>query len=138
MVGLYPLSDIIKHCFEKCGFPTDDYVAMAQDSDEEFEMLYNEISKNCSIGEYAEVDKCIEEVVNVETASSDLKDENEDESQERSSSSKITPKETLSLLNKLHLFATYNENNDLQHRIDDIITTSIRTKKKALITDFFH
>ena len=73
----------------------------------------------------------------METASSDLKDENEDESQERSSSSKIIPKETLSLLNKVHLFATYNENNDLQHRIDDIITTSIRTKKQALITDFF-
>ena len=76
-------------------------------------------------------------MVNVETASSDLKDENEDESQERSSSSKIIPKETLSLLDKVHLFATYNENNDLQHRIDDIITTSIRTKKQALITDFF-
>ena len=76
-------------------------------------------------------------MVNAETASSDLKDENEDESQERSSSSKIIPKETLSLLDKVHLFATYNENNDLQHRIDDIITTSIRTKKQALITDFF-
>ena len=61
-------------------------------------------------------------MVNAETASSDLKDENEDESQERSSSSKIIPKETLSLLDKVHLFATYNENNDLQHRIDDIIT----------------
>ena len=73
----------------------------------------------------------------METASSDLKDENEDESLERSSSSKIIPKETLSLLDKVHLFATYNENNDLQHRIDDIITTSIRTKKQALITDFF-
>ena len=73
----------------------------------------------------------------METASSDLKDENEDESQERSSSSKIIPKETLSLLDKVHLFATYNENNDLQHRIDDVITTSIRTKKQALITDFF-
>ena len=73
----------------------------------------------------------------METASSDLKDKNEDESQERSSSSKIIPKETLSLLDKVHLFATYNENNDLQHRIDDIITTSIRTKKQALITDFF-
>ena len=38
-----------------------------------------------------------------------------------SSSSTITPKEALLLLNKVHLF-TYNENNDLQHRIDDIIT----------------
>ena len=52
-------SDTIKHCFEKCGFPTDDYVAMAQDSDEEFEMLYNEISENCSIGEYVEVDNTL-------------------------------------------------------------------------------
>ena len=52
-------SDTIKHCFEKCGFPTDDYVAMAQDSDEEFEMLYNEISENCSIGENVEVDNTL-------------------------------------------------------------------------------
>ena len=44
-------TDTIKHCFEKCGFPTDDYVAMAQDSDEEFEMLFNKISENCSIDE---------------------------------------------------------------------------------------
>ena len=36
-------SDTMKHCFEKCGFPTDDYVATAQDSDDEFEMLFNEI-----------------------------------------------------------------------------------------------
>ena len=36
-------SDTIKHCFEKCGFPTDDYVPTSQDSDEEFQMLFNEI-----------------------------------------------------------------------------------------------
>ena len=106
-------------------------------------MLFNEISENCSIDEYVEVDntlatseevdiskidwrkklryECIQEVMNVETANSDLEDE--DESQESSSSSKITPKEALSLLDKVHLFATYNENNDLQHRIDGIITT---------------
>ena len=52
-------SDTIKHCFEKCGFPTDDYVATAQDSDEEFEMLFNEISENCSIDEYVEVDNTL-------------------------------------------------------------------------------
>ena len=44
----------MKHCFEKCGFPTDDYVVTAQNSDEEFEMLFNEISENCSIDEYIE------------------------------------------------------------------------------------
>ena len=49
----------IKHCFEKCGFPTDDYVATAQDSDKEFEMLFNEISENCSIDEYFEVDNTL-------------------------------------------------------------------------------
>ena len=85
--------------------------------------------------------ECIEELLNVETANSDSEDEDEDESQEISLSSIITPKEALSLLDKVHLFATYNENNDLQRRIDEIITTlegiSIRAKK-ASITDFFH
>ena len=78
----------------------------------------------------------------METANSDLEDEEEDESQKSSSSSVITLKEALLLLDKLHLFPTYNENNDLQHRINDIITAiegiSIRTKKQASITDFFH
>ena len=68
-----------------------------------------------------------EEVMNVETANSDLEDE--DESQKSSSSSIITPKEALSLLDKVHLFATYNENNDLKHKIDDIITTIKGIKK---------
>ena len=54
MVGLNPLGEklhlnTIKHCFENFSFPTDDYVATAQDSDEEFEMLFNEISENCSV-----------------------------------------------------------------------------------------
>ena len=53
-------SDTIKHCFEKCGSPTDDNAATAQDSDEEFEMLFNEISENCSIDEYVEVDNTLE------------------------------------------------------------------------------
>ena len=57
--------------------------------------------------------ECIEETTN-----SDLEDD--DESQESSSSSIITPKEALSFLDKVHLFATYNVNNDIQHRIDDI------------------
>ena len=78
----------------------------------------------------------------METANSDLEDEDEDDSQESSSSSIITPKEAFSLLDKVHLFATYNENNNLQHRISDIITTiegiSIRAKKQAWITNFFH
>ena len=50
-------------------------------------------------------------MLNVETANSDLEDE--DESQESSSSSIITPKEALLLLDKVHLFATYNENKNL-------------------------
>ena len=50
------ISVTIKHCFEKCGFPTDDYIATAQDSDEEFEMLFSKIEKNCSTDEYVEVD----------------------------------------------------------------------------------
>ena len=41
-------SDTIKHCFEKCGFSTKDYIATTEDSDEEFEMLFIEISENCS------------------------------------------------------------------------------------------
>ena len=48
----------------------------------------------------------------METANSDLEDE--DESQESSSSSIITPKEALLLLDKVHLLVTYNENNNLQ------------------------
>ena len=92
-------------------------------------MLFNEISENCSIDEYVEVDNtlaaseevhvskinwwkklqndCIEEVLNVETADSDLEDEDEDESQESSSSSIITPKEVLLLLDKVHLSVSY-------------------------------
>ena len=127
----------MKHCFEKCGFPTYHYVATAQNSDEEFEMLFNEISENCSIDEYIEADntsatsgevdvsktdwreklrnECIEEVLNVETTNSDLEDEDEDKSQESSLSSIITPREALSLL-------------------DDIVTAiegiSIRAKKQ--------
>ena len=79
---------------------------------------------------------------NVETTNSDLEDEDEDESQESSLLSVITTKEPLSLLDKVHLFASYTENNDLQHRIDGIIITiegiSICAKKQASITDFFH
>ena len=108
-------SDTINHCFKKRGFHTDDYVATAQNSDEEFEMLFNEILENCSIDEYVEVDntlvtseevdvskidwqeklrnECIEEMLNEETTNSNLEDE--DESQESSSSSIITPKEAL-------------------------------------------
>ena len=81
--------------------------------------------------------ECIEEVLNMETASSNLEEEDEDESQRSNSSSIITAKEALALLDKVHLFATYNENNDLQHRIDDIITTikeiNIRAKKHQIL-----
>ena len=40
-------------------FPNEEYVATSQDSDEEFEMLFNETSKNCSIDEYVEVDNTL-------------------------------------------------------------------------------
>ena len=53
------ISDTIKYCFEKCGFPTDDYLTTAKDSDEEFEMLFNEISENCSIAEYVEINNTL-------------------------------------------------------------------------------
>ena len=77
--------------------PTDDYVATTQDSDEEFEILLNEIPENCSIVECAEVDnnlatseevdvskiewqeklrnEYIKEVLKVETANSDAENE---------------------------------------------------------------
>ena len=84
--------------------------------------------------------ECIKKVRNEKRANFDLEDE--DETQESSSSSIITPKGALPLLDKVHLFATYNENNYLQHRINGIITTtegiSICTKKQASITDFYH
>ena len=79
---------------DKCGFPTDDYVATAQYSDKE---LFHETSENCSIYKYIEVDntlatfkevdvskidqrgklqnECIKEVSNVEIANSDLHDD---------------------------------------------------------------
>lgn len=37
-------------------FLTDDFVATLQDSDEEFQMLFNEISQNCPSNEYIQVD----------------------------------------------------------------------------------
>ena len=29
--------DTMKHCFEKCGFPTENYAAVSSDFDEEFQ-----------------------------------------------------------------------------------------------------
>ena len=54
------------YCFEKCGFPTDDYVATSQDSDEELQM-FNKISVNCSSDEHIEADNNLatSEVVDV-------------------------------------------------------------------------
>ena len=37
-------------------FLTDGFVATLQDSDEEFQMLFNEISQNCPSNEYIQVD----------------------------------------------------------------------------------
>lgn len=109
-------SDTIKHCFEKCGFPTDNYAATPQYIDEEFEKLFNELSENCSIDEYVEVDntlatseevgvseinwreklrnESIEEVLNVKTVNSDIEDEDESKESICISLSVITPKST--------------------------------------------
>ena len=48
--------DTIKHCFEKCGFPTENYEALSSDFDEEFQALFNEISADCSVDEYLDAD----------------------------------------------------------------------------------
>ena len=67
-------SDTIKHCFEKRGFPNDDYVATVQDSDEEIEMLFNEISENCSIDEYVEEDNTLATSEEVEVSKMDWRE----------------------------------------------------------------
>ena len=64
-------SDNIKYCIEKCGFPTDDYVATSQDSDEEFQMLFNEISMSCSSDEYIEADNNLATSEEVDVSSVD-------------------------------------------------------------------
>ena len=123
--------DTIKHCFEKCGFPTEDYAAVSSDFDEEFQTLFNEISVDCSIDEYLDADnstatceevdnnkvdwrktlrqECVDEVVNgkEETIDSDLDDE-DDANESSSSDATVTAKEALYLLDKVQLFAAYN------------------------------
>ena len=48
--------DTIKHCFEKCGFPAENYAAVSSDFDEEFQNLFDEISTDCSVDEYLDAD----------------------------------------------------------------------------------
>ena len=123
-------------------------------------MLFNEISENCSNDEYVEVDntlaaskevdiskidwweklqnECIQEVLDLETANSDLEDE--DESQESSLSRIIAPKEALSLLDKVHLFATYNENNRLSTDLSMsclLHQMSLQSLRAPIIADLF-
>ena len=155
--------DTIKHCFEECGFPTEDYAAVSSDFDE-FQTLFNEISADCSVDEYLDADnstatceevdankvdwretlrqQCVDEVVNgkEETIDSDLDDE-DDASESSSSDATLTAKEALYLLNKVQLFATYNdEQGSLQKAVADIISMvedfSIHSKKQSSITDF--
>ena len=157
--------DTIKHCFEKCGFPTEDYAAVSLDFDEEFQTLFNEISADCSVDEYLDADnstatceevdankvdwretlrqECIDEVVNgkEETIDSDLDDE-DDANESSSSDATVTVKEALYLLDKVQLFAAYNdEQGSLQKAVADIISMvedfSIHSKKQSSITDFF-
>ena len=85
--------------------------------------------------------ECLEEVINVQTTNSDLEDE--DDTNKSRSSSVITAKEALSLLDRVHLFDTYNEGDgSLQRAIEDIITTvegiTTRSKKQTSIKKFFH
>ena len=44
----------------------------AQDSDEEFEMLFNEISENCSFDKYVEVDTTLATSEEVDVSKIDL------------------------------------------------------------------
>ena len=157
--------DTIKHCFEKCGFPTEDYAAVSSDFEEEFQTLSNEISADCSVDEYLDADnstatceevdankvdwretlrqECVDEVVNCkeETIDSDLDDE-DDANESSSSHATVTAKEALYLLDKVQLFAAYNdEQGSLQKAVADIISMvedfSIHSKKQSSITYFF-
>ena len=152
--------DTIKHCFEKCGFPTEDYADVSSDFDEEFQTLFNEISADCYVDEYLDADnstatceevdankvdwretlrqECVDEVVNVD---SDLDDE-DDANECSSSDATVTAKEALYLLDKVQVFAAYNdEQGSLQKAVADIISMvkdfSIHSKKQSSITDFF-
>ena len=66
--------DTIKHCFEKCGFSTDDFVDPPQDSDEECKMLFNEIPANCSIYGYLYADSILATSEEVDASKIDLRE----------------------------------------------------------------
>ena len=85
----------------------------------------------------------IGEVVNGKegTIDSDLDDE-DDANESSSSDATVTAKEALYLLDKVQLFAAYNdEQGSLQKAVADIISMvedfSIHSKKQSSITDFF-
>ena len=137
--------DTIKHCLE-------------------FQTLFNEISADCSVDEYPDADnstatyeevdankvdwretlrqECVDEVVNgKQTIDSDLDDE-DDANESSSSDATVTAKEALYLLDKVQLFAAYNDKQgSLQKAVADIISMvedfSIHSKKQSSITDFF-
>ena len=137
---------------------------MSSDFDEEFQTLFNEISADCSVDEYLDADnstatceeadankvdwretlrqECVDAVVNgkEETIDSDL-DDQDDANESSSSDATVTAKKALYLLDKVQLFAAYNdEQRSLQKAVADIISMvedfSIR-RKQSSITDFF-
>ena len=131
--------DTIKHCFEKCGFPTEDYAAVSSDFDEEFQTLFNEISADCSVDEYLDQDNS---TATCEEVDANKVDDEDDANESSSSDATVTAKETLYLLDKVQLFAAYNdEQGSLQKAVADIISMvedfSIHSKKQSSITDFF-
>ena len=128
--------------------------------------MFNEISADCSVDEYLDADnstgtceevdankvewretlrqECVDEVVNgkEETIDSDLDDEDDDVNESSLSDATVTAKEALYLLDKVQLFAAYNdEQGSLQKAVADIISMvedfSIHSKKQSSITDFF-
>ena len=80
-----------------------------------------------------------EEMINMETINSDL----EDKDDTNKSSSSSTDKEALSLLDKVHLFATYNAGDGSLQRANEYILTTvagiiIHSKKRTSIRKCFH
>ena len=112
---------------------------MSSDFDEEFQTLFNEISANCSVDEYLDADNSTATCEEVDANKVDAED---DANENSSSDATVTAKETLYLLDKVQLFAAYNdEQGSLQKAVADVISMvedfSIYSKKQSSITDFF-
>ena len=140
----------LKHCFEKCGFPTEDYASVSSDCSVDEYLDADNSTATCEEVDADKVDwretsrqECVDEVVNgkEETIDSNLDDE-DDANKSSSSDTTVTAKEALYLLDKVQLFAAYNdEQGNLQKVVADIISMvkgfSIHSKKQSSITDFF-